>query len=353
MLHRHIHHSHFTVFVFFSLFLSLLLGYFVIQEMQTPVVLADENYIPSPHKNVPDTKILLFGDMMLDRGVREQININGQEYPFNLIKDFISGNDLVVANAEGPFTSFDSLTLGKINAPLNFTFDPTILPTIKNLGFTLLGQANNHTLNFGLDGFAQSKASIAEAGLNYFGDPSNKDGISYVEEINGEKIGFVGYNEFSYEGKDNIISTIQQIRNQVSFLIIYAHWGVEYSSDFSKSQQKTAHDFIDAGADVVVGMHPHVIEPIEFYKNKPIFYSIGNFIFDQKQDKTTEGLAIKILLNKEYATYEINPFFINNIQATLMDIKSLQLQLSTLEKNVINPEDFREDITTRTIKVPR
>ena len=276
MLHRHIHPNQFIVFSLYSLFFSILLGMIVAEQTQTPTVYADtySERIPS---HLINTKILVFGDMMLDRGIRQQINKNGAEYPFELIKGTLSNNDIVVANAEGPFTSFDSVTLGVKDGPLNFTFDPAILTTLKTLGFTLLGQANNHALNFGVDGFNQSTTSITLAGLNYFGDPSNINISPYIAEINGEKIGFVAYNEFSYQGKNTVISTIQELKKQVSYLIVYPHWGEEYNTSFTLSQQITAHDFIDAGADVVIGTHPHVIEPVEFYKNKPIFYSIGNF----------------------------------------------------------------------------
>ena len=352
MLHRHIHKNQFVVFSLYSLFLTFLLGFFVMEQSQTPTAFADEPYIP--HIHTKDTNILIFGDMMLDRHVRQKINEKGAEYPFALIKNILLDNDIVVANAEGPFTFFNSVTLGVEDAPLNFTFDPVLLPTLKNLGFTLLGQANNHTLNFGEDGLNQSTTSITIAGLNYFGDPSNENIAPYIKEVNGEKIGFVAYNEFSYQGKDKIISTIQEVKNQVSYLIVYPHWGEEYNPGFTLDQQKTAHEFIDAGADVVIGMHPHVIEPIEFYKNRPIFYSIGNFVFDQaKNGPMTEGLAIKILLNKNSATYEINPFSIKNAQVSLMDSENKQTVLNSLQKSTVNPDDFREDLTTGTITIFR
>ena len=128
MLHRHIHHNQFVVFSLYSLFLSLFLGMFVIEQIQTPFAFADEQYAPQTH--VKDAKILIFGDMMLDRHVRQKINEKGAEYPFALIKNILLDNDIVVANAEGPFTFFNSVTLGIDDAPLNFTFDPALLPTL-------------------------------------------------------------------------------------------------------------------------------------------------------------------------------------------------------------------------------
>ncbi len=349
MLNRSITHNQFLVFGLYSLFFSFVLGFLVIKQTQTPVVYDEQDDI-----SYKSTSVLVFGDMMLDRNVREKINKNGAEYPFELIKNMLSGNDIVVVNAEGSFTSFDSVTLGKNHAPLNFTFDPLLLNTLKKLGFTLIGQANNHTLNFGVIGFAESTSSITKIGLNYFGDPSNIDIKPYIANINGEKIGFVAYNEFSYQGKNKVILTIQEVKNKVSYLIVYPHWGEEYNQTFTQAQQKLAHEFVDAGADAVIGTHPHVIESIEIYKNKPIFYSIGNFIFDQAQTgPKTEGLAIKILLKKDSVIYEINPFFIKRAQVSLMDEANRQIILNTLSISAIAQNDFRESIASGTIKIFR
>ena len=345
-------HNQFLVFSLYSLCLSFVLGILVIREMNTPLIYAETQYLTPIH--IKNTKILVFGDMMLDRAVRQKINENGPEYPFLQIKDYILNNDIVVANAEGSFTFFDSVTVGKKGAPLNFTFDPLMLSTLKDVGFTLLGQANNHTLNFGIKGFEQSTTSITLAGLNYFGDPQNKDIKPYIKEINGEKIGFVAYNEFSYQGKDNVIKAIQETRKQTSYLIVYPHWGVEYNQSFTQAQQKLAHEFIDAGADVVIGMHPHVIEPIEIYNGKPIFYSVGNFIFDQAQTgPMTEGLAIKILLNKKYVTYEINPISITRSQASLMGATSTQIILNSLSENSVANIDIKQALISGIIKTER
>lgn len=319
------------IFSAVSLSWCFILGLLVLSESQT---------ILSPlttffqKKSAPVT-ILVFGDMMLDRKVREQINKNGSEYPFAPIKDFLQGNDVVVANAEGPFTDNVSMTLGIKDAPLQFTFDPAILPTLKKLGFTLLGQANNHSFNFGLAGLEQSTTSIVVAGLNWFGDPRNKKVEPYVAAIRGEKVAFIGYNEFAYQGLDNVLQAIRDAKSLASFIVVYPHWGEEYKFDFTYSQQKTAHAFIDAGADVVIGAHPHVVEPIEMYKNKPIFYSLGNFIFDQAASgRTARGLAVKISLTQNYATYDLFPISITKQQASLMAPEGRQAELDRLNVQV-------------------
>ena len=302
-----------------------------------PLPISTQNQTPvttSTSTTTPVT-ILAFGDMMLDRGVREKINTFGPEYPFALIKDFLKGdgnaNDIVVTNAEGPFTDNPSVTLGIKNAPLQFTFDPAMLSTLKNLGFTLLDQANNHSLNFGLTDFDQSTTSITATGLNWFGDPRNEFVKPYITDIRGEKVAFIGYNEFAYHGLNNILQAIKNTKTNSTFVVVYSHWGIEYDSNATTSQEKAAHAFIDVGADVVIGSHPHVIQPIEVYKNKPIFYSLGNFIFDQPADAPTgRGLAIKISLTSNLVTYGLFPISIKNEQASLMTDEDRQKILDNL-----------------------
>ena len=291
---------------------------------------------------------------MLDRLARQKMEEKGLEFPFELIKEFILGNDIVVANSEGSFTSFKSVTVGKKDAPLNFTFNPEVLPVLKKLGFTLLGQANNHTLNFGTEGFTESKTLMTMSELDYFGDPQNTDDLIYIKNLGSEKIGFIAYNEFSYQGLDNVLSLIKKARENLSYIVVYPHWGEEYNLGFTSLQQRTARSFIDHGADVVIGMHPHVIEPIEIYNNKPIFYSIGNFIFDQSETGSTgKGLAIKLILEKNSATYFINPFSIKQTQASLMLNDKKQEELNDLEKNMIASESFKQEVSTGLIKILR
>jgi poly-gamma-glutamate synthesis protein (capsule biosynthesis protein) len=309
------------------------LGIFIYKQVDSPAITASVVMSAVVEEPKPVT-VLFFGDMMLDRKVRQQIDSNGPEYPFALIKDFLKGNDEVVVNAEGPFTYNKSVTIDKIgqeNAPLTFTFDPKILPTLKDLGFTVLGQANNHTLNFGAAGFLQSTYSMENIGLDWFGNPSNEDvGAKYIR-VRDEVMAFVGYNEFAYKGLDKVLLAIQEAKKFAAFVVVYPHWGEEYELDHNLAQEKTARKFIDAGADVVIGAHPHVIQPVEMYKNKPIFYSLGNFIFDQSASGPTgRGLTVKVSLDKKTARYDIFPISILKQQASLMFGEEKQLQLDKI-----------------------
>lgn len=271
--------------------------------------------------------IVAFGDMMLDRGIRLDIQKKGPFYPFEHIERFLLGSDVVVANAEGAFTQFPSQSVNDFNL-LTFTFDPAELPILKDLGFTLLSQANNHALNFGAAGLQESQAAIRASGMETFGDPTNDEPGPFYETIRGIRVAFVGYHQFL--GTDaKVIEAIRSAKAQGAFVIVYPHWGIEYSPTMTPFQQSEAHGFIDAGADLILGAHPHVIEPIEIYKGKAIFYSMGNFIFDQSNTgPTSEGLSVGVVITPDQVSYSLFPLTIQGGQASLMPYGSRVTLLS-------------------------
>jgi gamma-polyglutamate biosynthesis protein CapA len=242
--------------------------------------------------------ILAFGDMMLDRMVYSSTQkAEDFNYPFLNIDSFLKTGDLRMANLEGPMTKFKSVSNG--NSRMRFTISPDFLKAFRGR-FDVLSLANNHMLDFGEEGYNQTKEFLASAGIDFFGDFKNRqENISKVVEKNGIKVGFIGYHDLIDEGIDRVIIEIQKIKTESDFVIVMPHWGNEYQKLSSKRQQEEARQFIDAGADLVLGSHPHVVEDFEEYKGKMIFYSLGNFIFDQYFSKETmEGLAVEILLEK-------------------------------------------------------
>lgn len=287
--------------------------------------------------------ILAFGDMMLDRAIRTKIKEHGSEYPFSNIKRFLQGVDIVVANAEGVFTDNLSVTEGKKNGPLQFTFDPRSIPTLKRLGFSVFSQANNHTSDFGTQGATESKRFMERQGIGYFGDYYNSKDLAYTKIVRGKKVTFVGYNQFSNTGTKEVIEAIQKAKSEASFVIVYPHFGNEYKENFSASQQDTAHSFIDAGADVIIGSHPHVLQGIEIYKGRAIFYSLGNFVFDQSNyGPTSEGLSVGVELRDSTVTYSLFPFSIKRGQVTLMQNKERDTLLKKVASLSLSDETARE-----------
>lgn len=276
--------------------------------------------------------ILAFGDLMLDRIVRARIASSSLDYPFEPIKHFLWGSDIVVANAEGAFTSSSSISIKHLDRLL-FTFDPSELPVLHSLGFTLFSEANNHALNFGASGLQESEDSIKANDMSVFGDPTNEDPRPYYETIRGVPIAFIGYHQFL--GTDTQVrAAIKEAHDTGAFVVVYPHWGIEYSTDPSGFQRKEAHAFIDDGADLILGSHPHVIEPIEFYKGKVIFYSMGNFVFDQSNSgPTSQGLSVGIVIASSTVTYSLFPLSIHAAQVSLMSSSSREVVQSWLSKS--------------------
>ncbi|MDE1925022.1 MAG: CapA family protein [Patescibacteria group bacterium] len=277
--------------------------------------LVREMPLPAPAAPGRLVTILAFGDIMLDRAVRQDIDAYGPSYPFKKIAPLLKGHDIVVANAEGVFTG--NASIASFSA-LEFTFATSTLLVLKSLGFTDLSQANNHALNFGWSGLTESRSAIAAARMQSFGDPENKSPGPVYETVRGTTIAFVGYDQFSADGGEasSSLAAIKEAKRVGAFVIVYPHWGEEYNDGTTTLQTVLARTFVDAGADVVIGSHPHVVEPIETYKGRAIFYSLGNFIFDQSWDAdVSHGLAVEISLTDKTVAYTLHPFAIIKAQA--------------------------------------
>jgi len=251
---------------------------------------------PSP---VAEHAVVIFGgDMMFDRTIRAAIDQKGGDFIFSCIDDTLQRSDMVVANLEGPITATSSTSVGSpIGAPDNFTF--TFAPSTAALLYAhhvgLVNLGNNHIENFGIAGVRSTIAFLSQAGVGYFGDPLS-DTVSRGE-LKGVKVAFIGYNEFidHAQAASTTIAQIKTARAGGYLPIVYTHWGIEYATTSPLSVQALAHEFVDAGAEIVIGSHPHVVEEHEIYKGKYIYYSLGNFIFDQYfSDAVDHGLLLSV-----------------------------------------------------------
>ena len=260
-------------------------------------------------------KILFVGDMMFDRYIREGVEKYGNgdyNYVFGQIKDKLAGYDLVVGNLEGPITDKSSVSVGTAmdeKKNLVFTFDPAVAKTLFENNIKLVDLGNNHILNQNEDGVVQTKKYLDEASVQYFGDMGAKSPIGDLapKNVNGTKIGFVNYNYSVAGSLERAVEDIKNIKNKSDIVVVCPHWGTEYKvGDPGQEIRNEAYQLIDAGADLIVGGHPHVIEDSEVYKNKKIYFSLGNFVFDQYfQKETMEGLGVELTVNSDL-TMEFN-----------------------------------------------
>ena len=258
--------------------------------------------------------LLFFGDVMLDRQNRVLINKKGVGFFTEKLERLFWGQDLNVVNLEGPITDKSSVSVGQpVNNPnhFRFTFNPKqAVNFLQANRINLVNIGNNHILNFHSDGLKRTEEILSKNNIDYFGDPLNLAKMSVIENIAGYKIGFVNYNQFNGFSPEQVVEIIKSLKAKSDFVIVYPHWGREYKLVNSKRQQKLAHRFIDAGADLIIGAHPHIAQPIEIYKNKAIFYSLGNFVFDQYFSENVRSiLGVGFLLEDGKIKFTLIPLF--------------------------------------------
>ncbi|MFZ2153797.1 MAG: CapA family protein [Candidatus Moraniibacteriota bacterium] len=258
-----------------------------------------------------EAKILFAGDLMLDRYNRKIMTNKGFQYFTKDMGEIFQTADLNVVNLEGPVTDNQSLAIDtemENPAHFKFTFDKATKSFLLYNRINLVNLGNNHILNFGEEGATQTVDFLAENKIGYIGSPLDEHNTYSEREINGLKIALVSYNRFYKLGSENTAAKIREAKNKNDIVIVYAHWGNEYDLNMSDAQRDIAHKFIDSGADIIIGSHPHVVQPIEIYQNKAIFYSLGNFVFDQYfSENVKEELIVMISLKKNRWDFSLVP----------------------------------------------
>jgi poly-gamma-glutamate synthesis protein (capsule biosynthesis protein) len=279
-------------------------------------------------KELQINSFLFFGDMMLDRHVKPVIEKNGLNYILEKIAGgenrFFQGIDLISANLEGAVTS-NGDHYNPIKA-YDFAFVPKTVSEFKKYNFNFFNLANNHLLDQGSKGLEETKINLQTLDLNYSGCPNGVVGdcSSKLVELDNLKVGMIGLSAVSASlDQDKVKEIITELKKQADLVVANVHWGVEYEHKFNTTQQKFAYFLIDNGVDLIIGHHPHVVQGVEVYKEKLIFYSLGNFIFDQYfSADTQEGLGVglnieKINNQKKYYFY-LFPFISKSNQLELM-----------------------------------
>lgn len=270
-------------------------------------------------------KISFVGDMMFDRGVNLLIKQNNNfNYPFEKIKKYLNYSGTLVGNLEGPIVN--NMTFISTHS-MSFNFDKRNTKAFKDNNFQILSLANNHTSNRGSAGLEETKTFLKDNDIDYVGEPH---GCSLNDIVIKDDIIFYAVNTtFPFNcSNEEIISNIKKLDKE-KFLVVLMHWGDEYVHNASQSQINLAHSIIDAGADLIIGGHPHVIQNIEKYNNKLIFYSLGNFIFDQYFSKETQqGIMVGLELKKNEQIY--NLFVIEEEKAQPVIVKESESILNWL-----------------------
>ncbi|MEK7163133.1 MAG: CapA family protein [Patescibacteria group bacterium] len=241
-------------------------------------------------------RILFVGDMMFDRTIRAVAYEKGYDYLFSCIGDYLRGFDLVAGNLEGPITNKASLsrnTKPEEAGNTVFTFDVDVARVLATNNIKMVSLGNNHILDFGIFGRDSTEKELNRAEVIYFGAPGSQ--IFATTTLGGYGVAVINFNQFLGENDSReTIQAIWQTKRTADLVLVYAHWGDEYLPA-TEYQKALAHSFIDAGADIIVGSHPHIIQEHEIYGGKSIYYSLGNFIFDQYfADSVETGAGVEV-----------------------------------------------------------
>lgn len=217
------------------------------------------------------------------------------------LRETIAESDIFMANLEFPFSD-----RGTQAADKQFTFrvSPSRVSILQEIGPDIVTVANNHALDYGTDALLDTCDTLDSAGILHVGAGKNLEEAKQPQiiEKNGKKIGFLGASRvfptggwaagsshpgmFSAYDTASVVQEIQKVKKECDYLVVYVHWGIERNTQPEAYQREMGHQYIDAGADLVVGSHPHVLQGIELYHGKWILYSLGNFVFGSSIPET-------------------------------------------------------------------
>lgn len=274
------------------------------------------------------------GDAMFGRNIGYQFQQNNFKDLFaNLGNRVFWGTDLSWLNLEGPIS--DKIILQPRSIPdLKFNFSNQTIEALKYLRLTTAGLANNHTLNQGSKALAATRDLLESSGIDWQGNPNEADeGSIRRYEQNNIKISLIAINPTF--GITNIEELIKQEKQAGRLIIVLPHWGNEYEKNHSAGQEKLARAWIEAGADLIIGGHPHVIQDAQIIDGKLIFYSLGNFIFDQTfSQETKQGLIVAGEINKETIKIVLLPIESKNLKPEILQGGAKKQILEKICKNI-------------------
>lgn len=234
--------------------------------------------------------IIATGDVIPARSVNSKmVTLHDFTYPFVKTALFLKKADAVFINLESPFVSGCQPTL----EGMVFCGDERSVDGLSYAGVSVASVANNHAGNYGVEGMKNTVRLLSSKNIKItgLGEPA-------ILQIKDKTFGFLGFNDIGIGGAGiaqadpkQITLEVSTLRHQVDFVIVTFHWGIEYQSDPTERQRFLAHAAIDAGADLIIGNHPHWVQGVEQYKGKFITYAHGNYVFDQMwSQETREGV---------------------------------------------------------------
>lgn len=303
-------------------------------------------------KDAATSTIFFTGDVMLARHVESLLRREGSDHPYQNLAWLATAPAYVVGNFESAIPRQHVKTP---NFGFRFATDPAHLGALRAAGFTHLSLANNHALDFGQAEFEAAKVALASSSFVTFGHPTvvDEDSLTYLD-VGTERVAILGLHTlFAAPDETTIAELLSAAAASSTFQVVYVHWGVEYEERPSESQRQLATFLVEHGADLIVGHHPHVTESVETIAGVPVFYSLGNFIFDQYfSTAVQEGLVLKLDMKDGVQVLTLLPVTSLGSQAQprLMGDSERESFLNNLAQ--ISDSSLREDVLAGQILLP-
>jgi len=282
-----------------------------------------ETLLDTSKRNV---SLLAVGDINLGRLTGQKILEGNYDYAFENISDYIQKFDIAFGNLESQLTDQNGETQSP-TSEYRFAGPPEGAMGLKTAGWDIVSTANNHMWDYGKDALSETMENLEQAGVKYIGSRRQTEDLykPTIIETNGQKIAFLagtmilnGYEKagaldyVAWADTEELTSAIGDIKDEVDWIIVSIHGGVEYASKPIAKKQTLAHALINAGANIIIGHHTHIPQGIEEYNDGVIFYSLGNFAFWQPFGYWTEHTFVPEITLKPDTTFEYKLTAINS-----------------------------------------
>ena len=257
--------------------------------------------------------LALVGDLMLGRGVAAAHQQDGWSDVFSAISNELQSADLALGNLESPLGTNDNTP--SAGNSYNLCTDPSAAEILAEAGFDALSTANNHRSDCGNGTSITTEDALTSTGILYINENNNPLELT----INGIKLALLAYDDISAAiDLEDALATIREASIRNDLVIVSMHWGMEYQNGATPRQKELAYRMSLAGADLIWGHHPHVLQPVEWIEGKTgkattfVAYSLGNALFDQTMLAETQRSAMLILTMNHEGVIDVNiiPFII-------------------------------------------
>jgi len=256
----------------------------------------------------PSVTLALLGDVMLGRGIEASTE------SFAFLQPQLAAADLALVNLESPLTDAPPLA----DTPYILCAPPSSVDALTAAGFDLLSVANNHWLDCGIDGYEETQTVLQDAGLGAIGLGTK----AYRREVNGVKLSFFAFNAVSGFDVPRAARFVQAERADGAVVIVSMHWGAEYQSAPTEYQEEIAGTLAEAGAALIWGHHPHVLQPSRWVGETLVLYSLGNALFDQHglPDTRRSAMVVVTLGRSGVHKAEVYPFIIDGTNSRVKQV---------------------------------